>query len=687
MRNFSGILGLTLLALLLLPCVSEALWSEKKPATRGEAAKEHAKEAVRNTADAAKNVGESIKQTANAAYETTADAAKSVTGQDSTGSTGAVYRDSAGRYADDMRGRAADGVGALNDAASRGAHTVTGGRQDHGSAGPTGAAYRDAAGRYVADSTATTQNKASDAAEAVKDTAAKATQAVADTARAAGGKASQAATATKDAAVDTAQAAKDKAAQAYDATAETLGATSDKAADTVGSTRDRVWGTPDSEKPYTQRASDMAAQTGEAAQGHASYAGEKISESAVAATDAARRAGQNVRGGAAQAYDSTTNTLGTPVKDQNWGYGNEDRRGVMDKAGDYYQGAKDTVNDAAGTTRDSAYRNMGYEAPSDKGYASRAYDASSDTYETGKEKLGDIIEVLGWRKATEHEHANAKRSPHDVVVGNDRYVWNQSPDDSYYQKAKDTLGSAAETTSEKASQATNNVYDTAGRAKDQTVDAASRAKDAVVNTGNRAKDSVKDMTRQSEKTASDYSQKGKESLGAGAAAIGARTSAKSGRFSRVLSFLHLLAYAVTFGSAVWMTFISGRILSRSIPREQFRNVQTKMFPYFLKFMVSGEAAVALLYALMGGISSKWLFGLLLLVAATAYNAFVLEPKTTKIYLERLRMEKEEGRGMSDNLTDKQKKFNEVHGFSSILNLLSLAGLTYHGWRMIPTLSA
>jgi hypothetical protein len=41
--------------------------------------------------------GESIKQTANAAYETTADAAKTVTGnKDSTGSTGAAYRDSAG---------------------------------------------------------------------------------------------------------------------------------------------------------------------------------------------------------------------------------------------------------------------------------------------------------------------------------------------------------------------------------------------------------------------------------------------------------------------------------------------------------------------------------------------------------------------------------------------------------------
>jgi len=78
--------------------------------------------------------------------------------------------------------------------------------------------------------------------------------------------------------MQTAQATRDKAAQAYDASAETLDATSYKAADTVGSTRDRVWGTPDAEKTYTQRAQD-----------HASYAGEKLSESAQAAADAARR--------------------------------------------------------------------------------------------------------------------------------------------------------------------------------------------------------------------------------------------------------------------------------------------------------------------------------------------------------------------------------------------------------------
>jgi len=65
MMKMSGILGFLLLVLLLSPATSEALWpEEKKPATSGEAAKEYAKEASRQTTDAASNVGEALLQPA-----------------------------------------------------------------------------------------------------------------------------------------------------------------------------------------------------------------------------------------------------------------------------------------------------------------------------------------------------------------------------------------------------------------------------------------------------------------------------------------------------------------------------------------------------------------------------------------------------------------------------------------------
>lgn len=60
----------------------------------------------------------------------------------------------------------------------------------------------------------------------------------------------------------------------------------------------------------------------------------------------------------------------------------------------------------------------------------------------------------------------------------------------------------------------------------------------------------------------------------------------------------------------------------------------------------------------------------------------------QIYLDRLRLEKEEGRGLNpadnvnEELDEKNKKFKELHGYSATLNLLSLAGLTYHAWNMV-----
>jgi hypothetical protein len=94
--------------------------------------------------------------------------------------------------------------------------------------------------------------------------------------------------------------------------------------------------------------------------------------------------------------------------------------------------------------------------------------------------------------------------------------------------------------------------------------------------------------------------------------------------------LHLLTWGVTLGTAVWMTFMSGRILQQNMPREMFRTVQTKMFPSYLRFLTAGEGVLTFLYTFMRS-SSKWqILNLLILVGATAYNAYVLEPQTTKV---------------------------------------------------------
>lgn len=105
---------------------------------------------------------------------------------------------------------------------------------------------------------------------------------------------------------------------------------------------------------------------------------------------------------------------------------------------------------------------------------------------------------------------------------------------------------------------------------------------------------------------------------------------KPGVFREFIRFLYQSLFSITLGSVVWMTFISGALLSKSIPREQFRSVQSKMFPFFLKFVAGGELGLLLLYSIMS-IRSKWqVLNLVALLASTCFNAFVLEPETTKV---------------------------------------------------------
>jgi hypothetical protein len=215
------------------------------------------------------------------------------------------------------------------------------------------------------------------------------------------------------------------------------------------------------------------------------------------------QASENVRDGASRAYDTTTG---------GWGSRNEDDRGIYDRA-------RDAASRAGQATRDSTYRAIGYEDSADRSYASRAYDSvrggSGDAYEAGKNRLGSIIEILGWHRAPEEDEPITARlgkysSPYDVVVGNTRYVWHQKPDEpeSYYQSAKNSVGSAAQTVTDKAREGANTVYDAAGRTKDVTVETVTKASEPV-----------RDIAGKTGETVSEYSQKGKEAINAKAAVV------------------------------------------------------------------------------------------------------------------------------------------------------------------------
>jgi hypothetical protein len=340
----------------------------------------------------------------------------------------------------------------------------------------------------------------------------------------------------------------------------------------------------------------------------------------------------------------------------------------------------------------------------------------------------------------------------------------QTGDSSYWDIAKNSaaaaaagsvgekLGSAGEYANDKVNAASNSIKSTTTRTKENLQDsqitnsgskdgyfqdttdsinnAASKMREKLESAGSQAAETVGGVTESMKESlwdkqpnltdVSGFAHNGKErvneALGATAAglsAAGLGVQSKTGKelfhhirpessisSSNLTRFLYLITFATTYGSAVWMTFVSGVILSKSIPRQQFGFVQSRIFPLYLKFVATGDVILLVLYCIMHPLRSTdssgvWqLVNLLLLIIGTVFNVFILEPKTTKLFVERMKLEKEEGRGLDYNtrtspllqhgerkLEASKQQFKILHGYSTILNLASLAGLTLHAWHL------
>nr|XP_024396030.1 transmembrane protein 205-like [Physcomitrium patens] len=125
-----------------------------------------------------------------------------------------------------------------------------------------------------------------------------------------------------------------------------------------------------------------------------------------------------------------------------------------------------------------------------------------------------------------------------------------------------------------------------------------------------------------------------------------------------------------------MTFVSGMILSKHLPRQQFGYVQSQMFPVYLRIVAVGQIVLFYLHSVM----QPWFWA----------------GKIELMMLEQLQADKEDGRATditlssmeAKQLEDSKKKLiwinnrlKTLHGYSSALNLISLSGLTCHLWHL------
>ncbi|XP_003413409.1 transmembrane protein 205 [Loxodonta africana] len=156
--------------------------------------------------------------------------------------------------------------------------------------------------------------------------------------------------------------------------------------------------------------------------------------------------------------------------------------------------------------------------------------------------------------------------------------------------------------------------------------------------------------------------------------------------------VHLLVLSGAWGMQMWVTFVSGFLLFRGLPRHTFGLVQSKLFPFY--FHITMGCAFINLYIMATqhawGQLTFWeasqLCLLLLCLTLAAINARWLGPRTTAAMWALHTLEKDQGlggevpgsrqgpdpyrqlQGRDPKYSALRQVFFRYHGFSSICNL-------------------
>lgn len=159
-------------------------------------------------------------------------------------------------------------------------------------------------------------------------------------------------------------------------------------------------------------------------------------------------------------------------------------------------------------------------------------------------------------------------------------------------------------------------------------------------------------------------------------------STVSNSSSQRLVLLHLLAFSSWFGCSVWVSFVAGIVMFKTLPRHVFGRLQSRLFPAYFQFSV---VTVALAIATSGAVvktSETIPSSLVIIMASTLLNLLYFEPATTRIMFKRHAVEKRLGTGHEvgkikpddpkkandPELKALSKTFGMLHGISTLLTL-------------------
>ncbi|XVF73987.1 hypothetical protein PTKIN_Ptkin13bG0025800 [Pterospermum kingtungense] len=339
--------------------------------------------------------------------------------------------------------------------------------------------------------------------------------------------------------------------------------------------------------------------------------------------------------------------------------------------------AKDKVSDTAHEAQDKVVETA-YEAK----------DKVAETAHEAGEKVSETAHVVKDKVSeTAHEAKEKVASPK-------RWVSHETA-----QQTKgavgDALGKAKEAVARKGQDVKENAKETAKSIGDHIVSNISEVENA-------REKAMKEAKENTERVASKAKTRANKLFD------GLKYLTRMEALNSVMGIANLLGLATAYGMSVWVTFISSYVLAGVLPRQQFGVVQSKMYPVYFRAMAYSIGS-ALLGHLLGSSNKSHMFqafNLLSSLVMVLFNAMYLEPKATKVMFERMKMEKEEGRGRDDlvaeppsvtnsaatktketpspeqevvmnriaRLNERLKKLNTK---SSLLNVLTLMALTWH----------
>ncbi|KAL6525243.1 hypothetical protein OROMI_030836 [Orobanche minor] len=288
-------------------------------------------------------------------------------------------------------------------------------------------------------------------------------------------------------------------------------------------------------------------------------------------------------------------------------------------------------------------------------------------------------------------------------------------------KVKDTASHTAHQAFDKMHESKESVKESAGEVKDTVAEKASEIKEGakekahdLVDTTKKAKEEFqRNASRKMEETKEMVKKEGQKKelleIMHHAREVGAdffEYVFSPERLTSVSGILHLMGFSAAYGMCVWVTFASSYVMAEALPRHQFAMAQSKIYPVYFKAMAY-SVGMAILGHMMNRKNSAGMFHLFASLVMILVNLLCLEPRATKVMLERMKKEKEEGIGKEGHAGEQidstaeragrggvpsknadgeaaksgmvrlSEKLQRLNSYSSFLNVLTLVSLTWH----------